>query len=292
MFRGARAESWAGRPMGIAWGADTLYICDISADCVHAWNLKTGEARRLGGGGELKKPVAVAVDHTGTVYVADTVRGEVVAFSPSAREFGLFKPDDRDAYRPVAVAVSETELFVADMTNHRVDVYSVKTGRLSRSFGGAGSGPGEFYYPSGIAIGRSGELCVADMMNARVQVLDPEGGFIRSIGEAGDGPVYFGKPKAVAIAPDDTVLVADAESSSVHLFDNQGRLLLVIGGPRDAPGGTPLPNGMVIAKVLPESIEDLLPAGFRPRYYLFVANTAGRKRLALFAVGEAVPARP
>ena len=115
MFRGARAESWVGRPMGIAWGADTLYICDTHADCVHAWNLRTGEARRLGGGGELKKPVAVAVDHTGTVYVADTVRGEVVALGPSTGEFGLFRPNDHDAYRPVAVAVSETELFVAGM---------------------------------------------------------------------------------------------------------------------------------------------------------------------------------
>ena len=57
--------------MGLAWRGETLYICDTSVDYVHAWNLASGTARRIGANGELKKPVAVAVDEHGTVFVAD-----------------------------------------------------------------------------------------------------------------------------------------------------------------------------------------------------------------------------
>ena len=118
-------------------------------------------------------------------------------------------------------------------------------------------------------------------------MLEPDGTVGRSLGRPGNHYGDLGKPKALALAPTGDILVADAEFGVVHLFDQQGRLLLVLGGRRDAPGGTPLPNGMAIAKVVPKRLQKLLPPGFQARYYLFVCNGTGRKRLALFAVGKA-----
>ncbi len=288
-FRGIATSPWVGTPMGIAYHDDSLYICDTHANCVHAWNLATGSAKRIGAGGDLKKPVAVAVDDSGTVFVADTIRGEVVGFDPASQEIRRFRPGDRSNYRPVAVAVSKTDLYVADIVNHRVDIYSTETGKLSKSLGRPGSREGDFYYPSGVAVGPGGRIYVADMMNARVQVFDEKGNFLHSIGAPGNHYGNLGKPRDVAVAHDGTVFVADAEFGYVHLFDAQGRLLLVVGGPRDRPGGTPLPNGIAIATLVPRKLQELAPGGFIPRYYVFVSNTTGRKRLALFAVGSPEP---
>ena len=229
-FRGAAPSPRVLTPLGITWRDETLYICDTSAQCVHAWNLLTGESRRVGADGALKKPVAVAVDGSAVVYVADTNRGEVVAFDAGGREVLQFKPENRSAYRPVAVAVADAQLFVADLAGHRIDVYSTQSGRLARSLGQPGGGPAEFYYPSGIALAPAGRVFVADMMNARVQMLESDGAFVRSIGRPGNHYGDLGKPKALALAPTGEILVADAEFGVIHFFDERGRLLLVLGG--------------------------------------------------------------
>ncbi len=289
LFRGAAADPLAGTPMGLAWHDMTLYICDTNANYVHVWNLATGASRLIGADGELKKPVAVAVDEHGTVFVADTIRGEVVAFEQSGSEIRRFQHPKTTNYRPVSVAVAGGALCVADMANHSVDVYSTETGRLLRSMGGRGSSTGRTYYPSGLSVDAAGQTYVADMMNARVQVFDSSGHFTRTFGTPGNRYGSLGTPKDIAVGPDGVSFVADAQFGCIHLFDPDGRVLMVIGGPRDEPGGTPLPNGMAIATLLPEKLLDLVPDGFKACYYVWVSNTTGQKRLALFAVGTAEP---
>ena len=289
LFRGAAAGPLVGTPMGLAWRGETLYICDTNVNYVHAWNLASGATRRIGADGELTKPVAVAVDEHGTVFVADTIRGEVVAFEQSGSEIRRFRPPKTTNYRPVAVAVARGALYVADMANHSVDVYSTETGRWLRFMGGRGSSRGRTYYPAGISVDAAGQTFVADMMNARVQVFDSSGHFSRAFGSPGNRYGSLGTPKDIAVGPDGISFVADAQFGCVHLFDPDGRVLMVIGGPRDEPGGTPLPNGIAIAAQLPEKLLDLVPDGFETRYYVWVSNTTGQKRLALFAVGSGAP---
>ena len=45
-------------------------------------------------------------------------------------------------------------------------------------------------------------------------------------------------------------------------------MLMVIGGTHDKPGGTPLPEGMATATLIPEKLLDLVPDGFKARYYV------------------------
>ena len=286
LFRGAVAGPRVGTPTSLAWHGESLYICDTHANNVQVWNLANGTAKRLGTDGMLKKPVAVAVDDSGTVFVADTVRGEVVAFDASGTEERRFRRDADRTYRPLAVAVRGRRLYVADLANHRIDVYSTATGELRASFGRPGSGPGQFYYPSGLAIGPNGEIHVADMMNGRVQVLTPEGDFLRSIGAGEDNHIPPGKPKSIAVTPDREVLVTYAEFGSVRVFDSLGRLKLRIGQPPGELRGNPLPGGMAIATVLPVTLRALIPKEFSPRYYVWMSNIIAWNTVSLFAVGS------
>ena len=287
IFCGGAVSPYVSVPAGIAFAGDSLYVCDTGSNTVHRWNLATGQAKRLGAHGDiwLSTPVDVAVDQAGTAYVADTGRGEVVAFDANGECTRQFKPDGRKSYRPVAVAVQGSRLYVADVASHQIDVFSATDGQQVGAFGRVGSDPGTFYYPVGLANDATGNILVSDMMNARVQVFDADHQQVGSFGQPGDRYGDLGKPKRLAVGPDGTIFVADAGFARVHLFNSQGQLLMLLGADGDSPGGTPMPAGVAVAATLPDRLASIVPEGFDARYFLFVTNTVGPKRISLFAVG-------
>ena len=204
--------------------------------------------------------------HQGTIYVADTGRGEVLAFGPGGAQAHRFRPHDRKNFRPVGVAVQESRLYVADIVSHAIEVFDTTSGEHLRSIGAAGSAPGQFYYPTGLAFDNEARLVVADLMNARVQVITTDGESVLSFGRPGDRYGDMGKPKRVAVGPDGVILVADPEFAHVHLFDHQGRLLMLIGGPGNDAGSTPLPAGVAVAQTLPPRLTDSLARSPLPRH--------------------------
>ena len=287
MFRGQGPSPHVSVPGGVAYGGDSLYVCDTGSGIVHRWNLATGEASRLGALGEIRlsTPVDVAVDRAGTAYVADTGRGEVVAFDATGECTGQFKPDGRESYRPVAVAVHGSRLYVADVASHQIDILSTADGQALGAFGKIGSDPGTFYYPMGLATDAAGNVLVSDMMNARVQVFNAGGEHTLSFGQPGDRYGDLGKPKRLAVGPGGTIFVADAEFARVHLFNNQGELLMLLGADGDGPGGTPMPAGVAVAATLPDRLAAMVPDGFGAQYFVFLTNTVGTKRVSLYAIG-------
>ena len=291
IFRGGSPSPYIRTPAGIAYRDGHLYICDTDLNAVHDWDLTTGKAKRIGTRGDavLAKPVAVAVGDDGHVYVADTERAEVVTYDTNDRYARRIKPADREAYRPVALALHNDRLYVADIASHQIDVFATANGEHLESFGQIGSAPGKFYFPMGLATGAEGRLFVSDMLNSRVQVLNAEHRPLLSMGRPGNRYGDMGKPRGLDFGPDGTLFVADSVFAHVHLFNEQGRLLLLIGGPGDGPGSTPMPVGVTVAQSLPEPLTALVPAPFVADYFIFVTNTIGPKRINLFAVGGTRP---
>ncbi|MEE9295218.1 MAG: hypothetical protein V3W34_09705 [Phycisphaerae bacterium] len=313
LVRGRPIGAHVGTPAGIAFHDGHLYICDTSINAVHDWDLSSGEARRIGlsGDGVLAKPVAVAVDEGATLYVADTVLAEVVAFDATGRLTARYAPPDRKQYKPVAVAVRSSQLFVADIAAHRVDVFSAaesvasplvgdassqrrhpqgvalpRRGEHLASFGRPGSELGEFYFPMGLAMDPDGSFLVSDMMNGRLQRFDSGHTAIAALGRLGDRYGDMGRPRHLAVGPDGVIFIADTQFAHIHLVNRQGQLLMLMGGPEDQPGGTPMPVGVAVAPTLPQKLASLVPTGFEASYFLFTANTIGTKRISLFAVGS------
>ena len=66
-------------------------------------------------------------------------------------------------------------------------------------FGTSGTGEGEFNRPSGVAVDQDGVIYVADWLNDRLQVFDPEGQFVTL--RTGDATISkWGKEKLDANA--------------------------------------------------------------------------------------------
>ncbi len=284
-IRGGVTGPSVGTPAGVAYRDGHLYVCDTEAGAIHDWDLATGQGRWLGVQGDvlLSRPVAVAVDGVGTVYVADRGRGEIVAFDSGGRVRRM-KPGRGGEYKPAALATGGGRLYSADLGEHRIDVFDTADGRHLGSFGGVGSETGKMYYPMGVAIGGGGRVYVSDMMNGRVQAFGASWEAVLSMGKPGDRCGNMGKPRHLAVGPDGVVFVADMEFARVHVFNDRGQLLMLFGGDEDRSGGTLMPVGVAVAAAVPEAVASLVPEGFGARYFVFVTNTIGEKRISLYGV--------
>lgn len=184
-------------------------------------------------------PVAVAAAGK-NYFVADSAIPGVIAFDDQ----GQFRfVITNDLTRPVALAVAGGKLFVADSAAHRVTIFDLNGKKLGE-FGKRGTAPGEFNFPSHLAMDRDGHLLVTDSMNSRVQVLDQSGKSLGVIGTLGDGSGHFSRPKGVAVDSFGHVYVADASFDNVQIFNPRGQLLLYFGERGQAAGEFWLPNGV------------------------------------------------
>jgi len=91
-----------------------------------------------------------------------------------------------------------------------------------------GSGPGTFDQPTGIAIGRNGDIFVTDGhgKNDRVVKFSKDGKFVKAWGHHGSGPGEFDQPHDISIGGSEGhVFVADRSNSRVQIFDQDGNFL-------------------------------------------------------------------
>ena len=85
-------------------------------------------------------------------------------------------------------------------------------GELLGGIGERGVGPGQFNFPTNVALDATGRLYVTDSLNFRVQVFDSRArAASRQIGGQGDMPGYFSQPKGLAVDGEDHLYVVDAQ---------------------------------------------------------------------------------
>ena len=189
------------------------------------------------------QPVAIA-KAAGTIYVADSWLGQVVAFDEAGRlKFRISKP----LQRPVGVAVAGERIYVVDTLENAVGVFDL-SGRMLSRFGQRGTAPGAFNFPTHVAADGHGQIFVTDSLNARIQVFTPEGKLLRVIGSSGDGSGHFSRPKGVAVDSQGHVYVADALFDNIQIFDAEGAFLLDVGSSGSTPGEFWLPSGLAIGR--------------------------------------------
>jgi hypothetical protein len=124
--------------------------------------------------------------------------------------------------RPVALVCDDLRIFVLDMDDHDIKVFS-RLGEYESTIGRKGQGPGEFHLPSGLDI-LGGRLYVADAANRRIQVLDTKGGYISGF------RVPFSPHRVLALGRERIVVMSlpsgrgDGEKL-LHGYDGKGELL-------------------------------------------------------------------
>ncbi|MBY0575222.1 MAG: hypothetical protein K2P67_01300 [Gallionellaceae bacterium] len=234
------------RPSGVAASADgnLIYVTDIKMHAVVVFDLNAKEVRILRD--DLVSPTEIDLDKRGRVFVADSMRKEVLVFSPEGSPLmSLGKKEALD--RPIGLAIDEAHnrLYVADTTRHRIVVYDLE-GKHLFDFGERGEDLGQLNYPASLALDVRGNLLVVDSGNYRIQIFDMEGKHIRAFGQLGNFFGNFNRPKGIAVDSDNNIYVVDAAFNNFQIFNPEGRLLLFVGEMGRKPGMFWLPTGIYI----------------------------------------------
>jgi trimeric autotransporter adhesin len=220
-----------------------IYVADTNNHAIRRISLKTGLSYRIAGTSNagysgdgaaatnlyLYYPWGVAVDSTGSVYIADTYNyvirrvdtttGTMKIIAGQAYNRG-YNGEGTNAYLnyPYGVAVDTSgNVFIADSYNHRIrkatyatgsSGYYVSTfaGNGNAGFGIGGDGgaatSSSLYYPSGVAVDLSGNVYIADTSNNRVRMISASTQIITTLAGNGVGRysgsfVYY--PKSASI---------------------------------------------------------------------------------------------
>ena len=163
-----------------------------------------------------------------------TKGNQVYKFSPEGKLLmtlgkpgGAAEPDY--FYQPNDVLVAPNGvIFVSEghgAGNNRILKFS-KDGKLIKSWGKLGAGPGEFDQPHSMAMDSKGRLFVGDRNNNRIQIFDQDGKFIAEWKQ-------FSRPSGVYIDKNDLLYVADSESESVSRNHDGWKRGIRIGSAKD-----------------------------------------------------------
>ncbi len=187
--------------------------------------------------GKFNRPRGITYDASnGVIFVVDW-DGRIQKFSTGGVFRGSWIMPDIEKGKPEDLCMArDGNLIVADTHYSRVMEFTPE-GKLARSFGGYGRGPGQFIYPVGVCCDGEGNIYVSEYgENDRIQKFGRDGKFITTWGSFGAAPGQFQRPSGLSISTNGILFVADAVNHRIQAFDTAGKLLRVIGKEGTGPG--------------------------------------------------------
>ncbi|MFQ5564147.1 MAG: 6-bladed beta-propeller [Parvularculaceae bacterium] len=231
------------KPFDIVVRNGRIYVSDTVGRRVHMLDLNEKRYAEIGtkGNGRLAKPLGLALDQAGRLYVCDGTAKRVVIFDSEGEFLGAVGGEDF-LERPTGVAVSAdgSRIFVVDTggvwsDNHRVRVFDPK-GRHLEDIGTRGADEGEFNLPLTADMGPGETLRVLDTGNFRVQAFSPELKVVNAFGKPGRYAGHFSHAKGIATDADGRIYIADTGFGVVQIFLSDGRVLMSLGSRSETPG--------------------------------------------------------
>lgn len=232
----AGAVDEAGRILVTDMGHAAVFVFDEQAGKLSVWGKAAGTT-------DFIAPVGIAVGPAGQVFVADAELGLVARLD---RDGNTLAPLGKgQLLRPTGLAYEphSQRLFVADTRAQQIKIFDLD-GKLLSTLGERGEGPGQFNYPTHIAV-LNDKLYVSDTLNARVQVLSTATG--RYLGALGRRGLFLGelvRPKGVATDSEHNIYVVESYHDYLLVYNRRGEFLLPIGGVGQGPGNFHLPAGV------------------------------------------------
>ncbi|PCJ66274.1 MAG: hypothetical protein COA58_05725, partial [Bacteroidetes bacterium] len=214
-----------------------------------------GYADGTGAAAQFYKPLGVAVDASGNVYVGDGFNHRIRKITPAGVVTTLAGSSQGDAdgtgsvaqfYRPYFVVLdpSGKNLYVGDYYNNKIkkitlpvpQIYYVST--LAGSSQGYVNGTGiaaKFYGLFGVTVDTTGNVYVADAFNHRIRRITPAGvvtTFAGSSAGSADGTgtaAQFNDPRGVAVDASGNVYVADRRNHNIRKISPAGVVTTLAG---------------------------------------------------------------
>ena len=263
-------------PMGVAVSDDgnVVYVSDTGQSAIFVFDFGNKKFHKIEG---VAAPMGLALDTEQNLYAVEQAKKGVTVFNPEGKQVRFLT--DKSIERPTGLALDRDRkrIYLADTGHSKSKEHTIKIlsldGKLIGKIGeGKGNAPGQFLYPTYLALDREGDLYVTDSLNCRVQEFDPNGKYLRSFGERGDAWGEFTRPKGVALDSFGNLYVADSGWSNVQIFNRNGQVLLFFGGRGPLPGMLKNPTAVAIDATNHIYVGDFL--NHRVEEYRLVNTTA------------------
>lgn len=229
-------------PLGLARDtAGLIYVSDGATGYVQKFDtaaqpllaFKEDRARRVleppRDAGRRQTPydlAAIAVDRGGAIYVLDPQAARVLLSWPDGKPLYILRvgPGGR-LHKRTGIAVDDDGyLYVVDAAAQRISKFNPR-GRLMKTWGKPGGGPGEFSRPTKVAVGPDGFLYVADGGSGRVEKFTRDGEFVSEFRREGELPGRRGDLTGLAVS-EKYVFAADNGNQHIYVWALDGRFLL------------------------------------------------------------------
>ena len=277
------------KPYGAAETPNNIYLCDTDVGMLLRLDLAGRKIFAISpqGPAVLKSPVNLSVDANGWIYIADSLRDQIVIldnkenFVATLGEKGVNKPRD--------VVLSKDRIYVGDIAQHAVHVYDKATRAplfdIPRGAEATNIAT-RLFQPINLALDIRGQLFVGDLGGYRVQVYDADGNYVRTVGKYGDNYGEFARLKGVAVDRDGLLYAVDAAGQIVQVFDAEGHLLMWFGEPGNGRGALTLPAKVVVDYDNVALYQKYAAPDFQLDHLLIVTSQYGPYKVNVFGFGH------
>ena len=200
------------------------------------------------------KPEGIVWLRDNSLVVCDTHYHRLVWFDQSGaliRTVGKRGEGKSEFIFPVGITKDPAEnLYVCEYGGHdRVQVFT-KDGVWLREFGSAGTGPGQFQRPSGLAW-HEGRVFIADAVNNRIHIYKDDGAYVGLLGGA-----TLNLPYDIALAADGAFYIIEYGAGRLTKISPSGELLGRYGSSGTGEGSFATPWGLTVDSKLRVYVAD------------------------------------
>ena len=174
-------------------------------------------------------------------------------FLTYSHTIGLSTMQDRGLYCPSDTALGpDGRMYTTNRSVEgeprglRVTVYDIDSNYYG-VIGRAGTGDGEFIWPTAVAVDSENLIYVADEHNHQISVFEPSLAFLRAWGTKGSAEGEINGPSGLALDKEDRLYVVDHMNHRVQKFTGEGVFLSAFGSFGDGDGEFNLPWGITVA---------------------------------------------
>ncbi|WP_243383802.1 hypothetical protein [Geothrix alkalitolerans] len=227
-------------PARIKWVAEYRNAFDVGA------KKKRSFLDRLAGKSEdviwLQRPLSVAVDGKGVIFVGDFTAG-VVAMDPAAKRIWAFSTLSGTALAtPTGLAVDSKLVYAASANTNQVVVFDKEGHQLSALTKNDG-----INRPVGLAVDEDRDLLlVVNGGEHTVRLYNRSLKLLKTIGGRGSEEGQFNFPSYTCIVPGVGFAVVDTGNFRIQIFDFNGRFIRAFGKAGDMPGQVSRPKGIAV----------------------------------------------
>jgi len=193
----------------------------------------------------IKRPWGIAVGQNQKVYVADTLRREVLVFDMAEEDVyvmgGGRYADLFTVLMGLAVDASGN-IYASDSQNNQIYVFT-KDEKPLINIGDSTL----LSWPIGLAVDNErGRLYVANNHRHNIAVFDLSGKHLFNIGRRGQAPGYLNFPSDVDIDSKGNIVVADAMNARIQIFSPDGKYLSHFGRRGDGVADFEIIKGVAV----------------------------------------------